>query len=146
MTTLTGLRREMDALNKKRDDLKNEELNAIGRKMIRCVGCGERSQLSAWIFIQDMWYVRPYSCTGGAYWRHHETRTCYMRCPKCGNEMYINNDPQRDKIVELVDSVPSFLKEEIFVNDIEKRTNLSVNIFAVNDEDIYDPENKVKNW
>lgn len=58
----------------------NMEHAMAGRRM-RCCSCGKRSRMDTWMVAQTQWYVRPYSCMGGDYWKDGEKKA---RCPKCG--------------------------------------------------------------
>lgn len=100
---LSGYDIELHLLAQENARLLAEKLAAIQRMFIRCSSCHKESRLSSWTFVQDYWYERPYSCTGGDTWHTSATNVCDIICPKCGFENYIYNHAQREKIVHLVD-------------------------------------------
>ncbi len=103
MPPLTVIERDLAALQTNQAQLYQRQLAAIRRKFIRCSKCHKNSRLASWSFIQGMFYVEPFSCTGGDYWLNSQTSSCHITCPKCGYENYIYNHPDRDRIVELLD-------------------------------------------
>ncbi|MBI2676650.1 MAG: hypothetical protein HYX21_01675 [Candidatus Yanofskybacteria bacterium] len=103
MAVITTLQRQLDKLDNDRVGVLKQKLQVIQRILVKYVKCHKKSRLGTWSFIQDRWYVEPYSCTGGDYWNYSKTETCDIVCPKCNSENYIYNHPQKDKIVELVD-------------------------------------------
>jgi len=60
---------------------KEELVAARGRRMIGCGSCEKKSPARLWVLLQKEFYVSPYSCTGGDYWRDGEKD---IKCPKCG--------------------------------------------------------------
>lgn len=54
-------------------------------------GCGKWSAIGTLIYIQTHWYVEPYSCSGGAYWKSGEGAWI---CPFCNhfNRLYVSLD------------------------------------------------------
>ena len=119
MGNLAIVQGKLERLENKRRKVREEQRTIIKRSLIKCTACGKQSRLFSWSFIQNQYYVEPYSCTGGDYWLNSETRCCHIVCPKCGEEIYLYNHPQRDKIVELVDS-HHFSKSELFQKVKEK--------------------------
>ncbi|MBI2063960.1 MAG: hypothetical protein HYT65_03145 [Candidatus Yanofskybacteria bacterium] len=119
MATITAIQRKLDKLNADKSEVLKQKLEAIQRILVKCVKCHKKSRLGAWSFVQGRWYVEPYSCTGGDYWNFNKTETCHITCPKCGDENYIYNHPQKNKIVELVDG-HHFSTEKIFKGVTEK--------------------------
>lgn len=113
MATITTLQHRLDKLDHDRVGTLKQKLQVIQRVLVKCVKCRKKSRLGTWSFTQGRWYVEPYSCTSGDYWKYNGTETCHIVCPKCGDENYIYNHPQKDKIVELVDC-HHFCTEEIF--------------------------------
>jgi len=68
-------------------ELKNNLRKAYGDIIIKCEdnyvhgnGCGKGTKIKNLILIQTHWYVSPYGCTGGDYWKRGE---CNFICPKC---------------------------------------------------------------
>jgi hypothetical protein len=113
------IERRIEKLEQEIIDLQNKKLEIIKAAYITCKKCNKKSRLGSWSFIQNMWYVPPYSCTGGDYWNNHETKTCHLVCPKCEAENYIYNHPQKELILELTDG-NKFSKAEIFAKVIRK--------------------------
>src|SRR3989338_3214362 len=101
MSDIAVIERRLTTLDSEKKDLLNAKLTAIGRRIIRCISCKKSSQLRLWTFIQDHWYERPYSCSGGDTWHTSKTELCHIVCPKCDTENYIYNHPQREKIINL---------------------------------------------
>ncbi len=91
MSGTAVIERELKSLEAEKATLLNSKLIAVGRSFIRCISCKKASQLSRWIFIQDHWYERPYSCTGGDMWHASKTELCHIICPNCNTENYIYN-------------------------------------------------------
>lgn len=119
MGKLAVVQDKLDRLENKRKRVKEEQRDVIRNSLIRCMMCSRRSRLSSWVFIQDQWYVRPYSCTDGDYWSPSATEVCHIVCPKCSKENYLYNHSQRDRIVELIDS-HQFAKTDLF-KEVEER-------------------------
>lgn len=70
-----------DQIKKDIDELYKEREIIRSRKTLKCGSCGKRSQISKWIVIDNFYYVRPYSCSGGDYWSHMDDYN--LVCPKC---------------------------------------------------------------
>lgn len=51
------------------------------RRTWKCPHCEKRTQLAKLTIIQDHYYVRPYSCSGGDYWT--SSKEVFIPCPKC---------------------------------------------------------------
>ena len=47
-----------------------------------CDHCQKKSKVCELTYIQDMWYERPYGCTGGDSW--HESDEANYTCLHCG--------------------------------------------------------------
>ncbi|MBI1957508.1 MAG: hypothetical protein HYS44_03590 [Candidatus Niyogibacteria bacterium] len=94
--------------------LQKQKHAALRRTLITCEYCKKASPLSSWGFIQDHFYVAPYSCTEGDYWGETDVECCHLICPKCSQENYIYNHPQRKKIVRLTKQIPSFEWDQLF--------------------------------
>lgn len=54
------------------------------RSRLACGHCGKRHQVSKLTLIQTHYYIEPYSCTGGDYWKEGEKQ---YECPSCGMRM-----------------------------------------------------------
>jgi hypothetical protein len=61
------------------------------KKLIVCSACGKRTCVSALTYIQTHFYIAPYSCTGGDYWKQGEGA---FVCPKCGARNRLYNRPE----------------------------------------------------
>lgn len=64
---------------------------AIGRKKLKCGSCGKATEIGKLTYIQTRWYVQPYSCNGGDYWKDGEGQ---YDCPKCGKRMRLYQLPE----------------------------------------------------
>src|SRR4051794_16353658 len=73
-------------LNKRLDE-------AQSRKRLTCGFCGKRHQVSKLTLIQTHFYIEPYSCTGGDYWKRGEKQ---YECPSCGKRMRDPSTYERD--------------------------------------------------
>lgn len=83
-----------------------QDLNTVKSKQeIQCGSCGNIDQIGNLIYLQDHWYVSPYSCSGGDYWREGEGG---FLCSKCGvknrlifeSEFWIAYKPQFKAVEE----------------------------------------------
>lgn len=54
-------------------------------------GCGQSQKVRDTVYIQSHWYVQPYGCTGGAYWKQGEGR---FRCNTCGHVNRLYDSPE----------------------------------------------------
>lgn len=59
--------------------------------------CGKPFRIGEATAIQTQWYVEPYSCTGGDYWKNGEVR---LECPHCGRELRLHNSPELTEIAK----------------------------------------------
>lgn len=66
-------------------------------------GCGGWNRVEDTVYIQTHWYVEPYSCTGGGYWRTGEGQAI---CNHCGKRIRLYAAP------EIAELKPHFLKVE----------------------------------
>lgn len=57
--------------------------------------CGQFFLLGDAVLIQTQFYVEPYSCTGGDYWKDDELR---LECPHCGRELRLFDSPDLAKL------------------------------------------------
>lgn len=67
-------------------------------------GCGREFPVGELTYIQTQFYVKPYSCTGGDYWKNGEGR---FKCPACGriNRLIFEREP--------ISSLKNFFKETV---------------------------------
>lgn len=72
--------------------------NARGRFSDYSAPCGQRSLFSKWKFIQEYYYVAPYSCTGGDYWLPGESK---LVCPKCGHVNRVDYHSKKDDLLKI---------------------------------------------
>lgn len=123
MRNLKVIDAELEQLKAKRTNefkiLRDEQLTAIRRSLVQCVQCSKKSKLSQWTFIQNLWYSPAIRNEDGG-WQYHKTETCYITCPRCDGENYINNHPQKEKVIRLITSY-SFRKDEIFQKVVERK-------------------------
>lgn len=112
MSKLTIVEKTLADLQTKTEKMLKMKLEIVQNRRITCGSCNKTSRAKEWIFIQRMWYVEPYSCNGGDYWRPYEPETCCIACPKCKNQNYIYNHKQKPKILNLLKY--GFLKSKVF--------------------------------
>jgi hypothetical protein len=78
------LERKIETTSAKLAALHAERHQALRRKMLTCGFCGKRHRVSRLTLIQTHFYIEPYSCTGGDYWKPGEKQ---YECPSCGLRM-----------------------------------------------------------
>jgi len=94
---LAEIEKKLEAVELKREKLKAAQAEALGKKLVTCTstfqgkGCGKKSQIKNLTFIQTHYYVRPYSCDGGDYWKAEEGQ---FDCPKCGHRNRLYDRPE----------------------------------------------------
>lgn len=93
-------------LETQKNKLRQKQLELLKKQMLQCMHCRKRSQVGAWTFIQDQWYVEPFSCNEGDYYKDTKTECCHLFCPKCESANYIYNHPKKEMIVQLADNPP----------------------------------------
>jgi hypothetical protein len=96
---LSEIEKDLEAVNNTRDGLLAEQAEALGRKYVTCTtnlaykgdGCGKRTQIRNLVYIQTHFYVSPWGCTGGDFWKEGEGA---FNCPKCDyrNRLYDRPD------------------------------------------------------
>lgn len=89
------IRKELTEVGSRQAELRAELDEARRRKRIKCEKCGKGTQVSKLIYVQTRWYVAPYSCTGGDYWKDGEGQ---FMCPKCE---HVNRLYDKPEIVKL---------------------------------------------
>lgn len=95
MSSLRAVEREREAA---RAVLRQAERNVDDvqrRRRLLCNHCGKRTTVCRLVYLQYHYYVEPYGCTGGAYWREGEGR---FLCPHC---KYENRLIYREEVVAL---------------------------------------------
>jgi hypothetical protein len=112
---VTKIQKIADRIAALQEELKTERENlrdAIRNSLVFCTCCNKKSKLIWWRFLQDMYYNSPQGHEGG-YWSPMETRCCHIKCPKCGAEIYICIYPEKDRLINLIDSY-KFNKADLF--------------------------------
>lgn len=107
------INRDIAKLEKLVEKLKEKKKLIIRNYFIWCDKCGRRSVLGRWKFIQDMFYIKPYSRNEGGYWKNSPIENCYIVCHNCTSENCIYNHAQKEKILYLLKN-NHFSKEELF--------------------------------
>lgn len=88
---------------KAREDLRQ----ALGKITVACTdsmygsGCGVEHEIKNLTYIQTHFYIKPYGCTGGDYYREGEGQ---FICPACGHRNRLYTRP------EIQDLKPAFGK------------------------------------
>ncbi len=109
------------ATSKRLAILLQRRLDFVRSYLVECTKCHARNPLSTWAFIQELFYVAPYSCNGGDYYLRSEIRVCHIICPACGHENYLHNHPAREEIIRLIGKEHRYAaSEEIFVRTDER--------------------------
>lgn len=67
--------------NKKKAILKKTKIKCLNSHWGPSTYCGAEHMVSDLVYLQSWWYVSPYSCSGGDYWKPGEGR---FICPICG--------------------------------------------------------------
>lgn len=81
---MTALDNEIAKTSVKLATLHAERAEAQRRKMLTCGFCGKRHRVGRLTLVQTYFYIEPYSCTGGDYWKQGEKQ---YECPSCGERM-----------------------------------------------------------
>jgi rubrerythrin len=84
-------KKRLEELRAEIDQIRARNKKAKARKMLTCGWCGARRRVSSLKLIQTYFYIEPYSCTGGDYWKEGEKQ---YECPSCGKLM---RDPGKDR-------------------------------------------------
>ena len=74
---------EIRELNKQRDGI-------LAKTWVTCWFCGLHHMVGGLTYVQTHWYVRPYGCTDGDYWKQGEGQ---WDCPACGNNNRLYDKP-----------------------------------------------------
>lgn len=80
MASEAALQREIQTLEAKLKDQRS-------RKYWCCAKCKRRTQIRHLKIEVVLFYVRPFSCTGGDYWTEGKQPDFYVKCPKCKAEV-----------------------------------------------------------
>ncbi len=93
---------KVEEIDKKIEELREKRASLLSKTLVKCtdywghkLGCGKCTQIGKLTYIQTYWYVEPYSCTGGDYWRQGEGQ---FECTKCG---YLNRLYKRPEVEKL---------------------------------------------
>lgn len=79
--TVREINKRLDAINAEASALQKALDEKMRNSILRCVWCGKGKRVSDLTLLQTHWYVQPYSCTGGDYWKRGEVQ---YKCPSCG--------------------------------------------------------------
>lgn len=83
MSDMLKLERHLAAEEARAERTRSRVKKARRLLPVRCNHCGVHTPVGEMEYIQTLWYVKPYSCTGGDYWSEGEG--CFA-CPACGYE------------------------------------------------------------
>ena len=78
-------------LEKIEEQIASLELQKIKLKnatVAKCTHCHKGTQISKLVYYQPMYYVAPYSCTGGDYWEEYKDESLWV-CPKCNKFVWL---------------------------------------------------------
>ncbi len=78
------------------EDAKRNSLVQCTTQFATGKGCGAFLTIKDLTYIQTHWYVKPYGCTGGDYYRPGEGQ---FKCPHCGhiNRLYVSPEVEAMK-------------------------------------------------
>lgn len=94
-TYLKTLNSKIEKTKSRLKTLETERNELIRYTLIQCTGswtqagCNRKFHIKDLVFIQTRWYVEPYSCSGGDYWKDGEGQ---FECPGCGCSNKISRD------------------------------------------------------
>lgn len=80
MGNVAAIERQIENHESTIDQLKEELHAAKGEQFYKCPHCTKRSKVNKLTLVRKNWYVEPYSCTGGDYWKFSEYA---IICGKC---------------------------------------------------------------
>lgn len=88
--TTADIKADLAEVGRKQRDLKRELDAHRARLTIKC-HCGKRHQIGKLDLLQTQWYVQPFSCSGGDYWKDGELQ---FICPdtKVRNRLLFDNN------------------------------------------------------
>jgi len=109
---LATLKRDIERLDKQHKEAMRRKKELLKQRAIACSGCGKKSRISSWSFIQVTWAAPVFSCNGGGHLAYAVTEDCSIRCPKCGKESDIFHHPAKEKILALL--TEDFTAEDLF--------------------------------
>ncbi len=81
------LKARLVTLEEETAQVQRELDEAIGYTEVECTsncygkGCGRMTRIRDLVYMATHWYVQPYSCSGGDYWREGDGE---FDCPHCG--------------------------------------------------------------
>lgn len=91
--SIEGLRETLAAIDAERKFFSGLIDDEMRKTLVFCEdsihgnGCGAKLPVGSLIYIQTLWYERPYSCYEGDRWHHGEGN---FNCPVCGNRNRLN--------------------------------------------------------
>lgn len=114
-SALSRVRSQIAEYLKLVDALRDLEKKYLGRRRVVCMGwtpgskdgCGTALHIKDLTYIQTLWYVEPFSCSGGDYWNNGNGE---FVCTNCGALNRLYERPQ-------VEALKPFFK-----NVVEKKT------------------------
>ena len=74
-----------EQLDKQIEELKAQREELRKNKTWQCPKCKKRTKIDKLGLLTDQYYVEPYSCTGGDYWK--DSGEFFISCPKCEREI-----------------------------------------------------------
>lgn len=108
MTKLQKLEKEIEKLQEQLRPLEQEWREEKRKTLVSCIHCKRKTQVGKLTLITPWFYVEPYGCTGGDYWKPmEEKRFVCLKCNKTNRLMknrltYTEEQQKRvDKILEL---------------------------------------------
>ena len=69
-------------IQKQISKLEKQLVTVYRNTKIKCDHCKKFSKVKDIVFIENYFYIRPYSCTGGDYWTFNDKESDLL-CPKC---------------------------------------------------------------
>lgn len=92
---------KIEEIDKEIEELREKKASLLSKTLVKCTsnnhgkGCDKRTQIGKLIYIQTYWYVRPYSCAEGDYWKEGEGQ---FDCIKCGHRNRLYKRPEIEKL------------------------------------------------
>ena len=116
MTKIDACLRKI-AQAKARVTVLNDELKRLqGETEVKCktsaiygVGCGATHSISTLDYIQTYYYVSPYGCSGGDYYKPSEGQ---FICPTCGRRNRLYDRPEIEELKHAFRSIVHGEKED----------------------------------
>jgi hypothetical protein len=86
-TELRHINAAIERTKQRMNHLESLRDGLLKKTLITCHNCGANHEIGSIPYIQTHWYVEPYGCTGGDYYKTGEGK---WDCPGCGftNRLY----------------------------------------------------------